>query len=127
MPSPNSLAAIAAAERVLLAHADEIAAACAMAHPTVVVDVVPNPEDDAVRIHHVARGILPAIAAYEGLGSLIIDPRAPAPLSTRSTVNKPDLPPRDDAGSGCGERVEGKRQDSERKRAVARVILWLPC
>jgi len=75
MPSPNSIAAIAAAERVLLAHADEIAAACAMAHPTVVVGVVPSPEDDAVRIHHVARGILPAIAAYEGLGALIIDPR----------------------------------------------------
>ncbi len=76
MASPTSLAAIAAAERVLLAHADEIAAACAMAHPTVVVGVVPNPEDDAVRVHHVTRGILPAIAAYEGLGTLIIDPRA---------------------------------------------------
>ncbi len=71
MPSPNSLAAIDAAERVLLAHADEIAAACVMAHPTVVVSVVPSPADDAVRIHHVARGILPAIAAHETLSTLI--------------------------------------------------------
>ncbi len=76
MASPNSRAAIAAAARVLLAHAEEIVAACAMAHPAAVVGVVPRPEDDVVRIHHVARGILPAIAAYEGLGALIIDPLA---------------------------------------------------
>ncbi len=49
-----------------------------MAHPTVVVGVVPVPvpEEDAVHIHHTARGIHPAIAAYEALGALIIDPRA---------------------------------------------------
>ncbi len=86
MPSPNSRAAIDAAERVLLAHADEIAAACAMAHPTVVVGVVPLPEEDAVHVHHTARGLLPARAVYEGLGALIIDPlaqRTPADVRTR--------------------------------------------
>ncbi len=51
MPSPNSLAAIDAAARVLLARAEEIVAACAMTHPAAVVGVVPRPEDDAVRIH----------------------------------------------------------------------------
>ncbi len=75
MTSPNSLAAIDAAARVLLAHVEEIVAACAMAHPTVVVGVVPVPEEDAGHIHHTARGILPAIAADEGLGALIVDPR----------------------------------------------------
>ncbi len=75
MSSPNTIAAINAAEYVLLAHAEEIAAACAMAHPTAVVGVVPVPEEDAVHVHHTARGILPAIAAYEALGALIIDPR----------------------------------------------------
>jgi hypothetical protein len=75
MASPNSLAAIDAAARILLAHADEIVAACAMAHPTVVVGIVPVPEEDAVHIHHTARGLLPASAAYEGLGALIVDPR----------------------------------------------------
>ncbi len=75
MPSPNTIAAINAAARVLLAHAEEIVVACAMAHPTVVVGVVPVPEEDAVHIHHTARGILPAIAAYEALGALIVDPR----------------------------------------------------
>jgi len=75
MSSPNTIAAINAAECVLLAHAEEIAAACAMAHPAAVVGVVPVPEEDAVHIHHTARGILPAIAAYEALGALIIDPR----------------------------------------------------
>jgi len=76
MASPNTIAAIDAAERVLLTHAEEIVAACAMAHPTAVVGVVPVPEEDAVHVHHTARGILPAIAAYEALGTLIIDPRA---------------------------------------------------
>ena len=61
--------------RVLLAHAEEIVATRAMAHPTVVVGVVPIPEEDAVHIHHTARGILPAIAAYEALGALVVDPR----------------------------------------------------
>ncbi len=75
MTSPNTIAAIDAAARVLFAHAEEIVAACAMAHPTVVVGVVPVPEEDAVHIHHTARGILPAIAAYEALGTLITDPR----------------------------------------------------
>ncbi len=75
MSSPNTSAAIDAAARVLLAHAAEIVAACAMAHPTVVVGVVSVPEEDAVHIHHTARGILPAIAAYEALGALIADPR----------------------------------------------------
>jgi len=75
MTSSNTIAAIDAAARVLLAHAAEIVAACAMAHPTVVVGVVPVPEEDAVHIHHTARGILPAIAAYEALGTLIVDPR----------------------------------------------------
>jgi hypothetical protein len=75
MASPNTIAAIDAAARVLLAHAAEIVAACAMAHPTVVVGVVPVPEEDAVHIHHAARGILPSIAAYEALGTLVIDPR----------------------------------------------------
>ncbi len=50
MSSPNTIAAINAAECVLLAHAEEIAAACAMAHPTAVVGVVPVPEEDAVHI-----------------------------------------------------------------------------
>ncbi len=31
----------------------------------------PLPEDDGVRVHHTARGILPAIAAHETLGTLI--------------------------------------------------------
>ncbi len=61
--------------RVLLAHAEEIVATRAMAHPTVVVGVVPIPEEDAMHIHHTARGILPAIAAYEALGARIVDPR----------------------------------------------------
>jgi len=75
MTSPNTSAAIDDAARVLCAHAEEIVAACAMAHPTVVVGVVPVPEEDAMHIHHTACGILPAIAAYEALGTLIIDPR----------------------------------------------------
>ncbi len=75
MASPNTITAIDAAARVLFAHADEIVAACAMAHPTVVVGVVPVPEEDAVHIHHTARGILPASAAYEALGALVVDPR----------------------------------------------------
>jgi len=45
--------------RVLLAHAEEIVATRAMAHPTVVVGVVP----------------IPAIAAYEALAARIVDPR----------------------------------------------------
>jgi len=81
MASPNSLAAIDAAERVLLAHAEEIVATCAMAHPAAAVGIVPVPEDDAVHIHHTARGLLPAIAAYEGLGALIIDPLAQRTLA----------------------------------------------
>ncbi len=75
MPSPNTSAAIDVAACVLLAHAEEIAAARAMAHPATVVGVVPIPEADPVRIHHTARGILPAIAAYESLSTLIVDPR----------------------------------------------------
>ncbi len=43
MSSPNTIAAINAAEGVLLAHAAEIAAACATAHPATVVGVVPSP------------------------------------------------------------------------------------
>jgi len=75
MASPNTSPAIDAAERVLLAHAEEIAAACTMAHPETIVGVVLGDGDDAVHVHHGARGILPAIAAYEGLSTLILDPQ----------------------------------------------------
>ncbi len=56
----GALAAIDAAAGVLLAHAAEIIAAHAIAHPT--GDVVPTPAGDGVRIHHAARDSLPSIA-----------------------------------------------------------------